>query len=158
MVAMRLDDKSRFVTGPVTDRSPDAIAVMTFELTTRFTSCVNFGRLLGMRVSLFEPRSNVSTGVVGSMLVTMVSIAESVSPLAAHEIVSVVVLSLVGTQEQGRIEVVGHLQLRADSEANGVAAESAHVALTTKRSKVGSEISQPSPPQPVVAPQLKGSD
>ena len=157
MVAMRLDDKSRFVTGPVTDRSPDAIAVMTFELTTRFTSCVNFGRPLGMRVSLFEPRSNVSTGVVGSMLVTMVSIAESVSPLAAHEIVSVVVLSLVGTQEQGRIEVVGHLQLRAEREVNGVLASSPQVAFTTKGSRVSSEISHPSPPQPVVAPQLNGS-
>ena len=62
------------------------------------------------------------------MLVTPVSIAESVSPLAAQEIISDVVLSLVGTQEQGRIEVVGHLHLRADSESNGVAAESAHVA------------------------------
>jgi hypothetical protein len=35
---------------------------------------------LGIRVSLFEPRSNVSNGVVGPMLVTIASTSESVSP------------------------------------------------------------------------------
>jgi len=77
---MRFDDRSRVFTDPVTDRSPDSIAAMEFELTTRFTSCVNCGRPLGIRVSLFEPRSNVSNGVVGPMLVTIASTSESVSP------------------------------------------------------------------------------
>ena len=44
----------------------------------------------------------------------------------------------------------------SERDVNGV--ESLHVALTTKGSRVGSEISHPSPPQPVVAPQSKGSE
>ena len=66
-------------------------------------------------------------------------------------------LSVVGTQVQGRMEAVGHRQLRADRDVNGVPAASPHVALTTKVERVASEMSQPSPPQPILAPQSKGS-
>ena len=77
MVAMKLDDKSRFVTDPVTVRSLVSIVVIAFELTMRFTSCLSLGRPLGMNVSLFELRSIVSTGVVGSIFDTILFIAES---------------------------------------------------------------------------------
>ena len=67
------------------------------------------------------------------------------------------VLPLVGRQVQGRMDTTGHLQLRAERDVNGVLASSPQVALTTNGSRVASEMSQPSPPQPVVAPQLNGS-
>ena len=79
MMVIAFEERSRFVTDPVKVRSPVSIEVMAFELKVRLTTCVNWGRPLGMRVSLFESRFNVSTGVVGAIFVTMISIAESVS-------------------------------------------------------------------------------
>ena len=67
------------------------------------------------------------------------------------------VLPLVGRQVQGRMDTAGHLQLRAERDVNGVLASSLQVALTTNGSRVESEMIHPSPPQPVVAPQLNGS-
>jgi len=55
------------------------------------------------------------------------------------------------------MDTTGHLQLMAERDVNGVFASSPQVAFTTKGSRVASEMSQPSPPHPVVAPQLNGS-
>jgi hypothetical protein len=71
--------------------------------------------------------------------------------------VRVVVLPLVGRQVHGWMDTTGHLQLMAERDVNGVLAESPQVAFTTNGSRVGSEINHPSPPHPIVAPQLKGS-
>ena len=99
-----------------------------------------------------------ATGVVAGMFLMIASIFESSSPWLEQSIESVVLSPLVGRQVQGRMDATGHLQLMAERDEKGVAAWSLHVASTTKGDRVGSEISQPSPPQPVVAPQSKGSE
>jgi hypothetical protein len=43
-------------------------------------------------------------------------------------------------------------------EVKGVAIESLHVALTTNADRVESDINQPSPPHPILAPQSNGSE
>ena len=68
------------------------------------------------------------------------------------------VLPLVGRQVHGWMDTTGHLQLMAERDVNGVLAESPQVAFTTNGSRVGSEMSQPSPPHPAAAPQLNGSE
>ena len=98
-----------------------------------------------------------ATGVVAGRFLTIASMSASPSPWLEQSIVSVVLSPLVGRQVHGRMDAVGHLQLMADSAEKGVAAWSLHVASTTNGDRVESEMSQPSPPQPVVAPQLKGS-
>jgi hypothetical protein len=55
------------------------------------------------------------------------------------------------------MDAVGHLQLMAEREAKGVATESLHVALTTNADRDESEMSHPSPPHPILAPQSNGS-
>jgi len=55
------------------------------------------------------------------------------------------------------METAGHLQFKAVSDEKGVDAESPHVALTTNADRVESEMSHPSPPHPIVAPQSNGS-
>ena len=74
-----------------------------------------------------------------------------------QSIVSVVLLPMVGKHVQGAMENIGHLQFKAEREVKGVAAESAHVAFTTKEERVGSEMSHSFSPHPIVTPQLKGS-
>ena len=108
-------------------------------------------------MSLFIPKLRMDTGVVAGMFLMIASMSASPSPLLAQSIVSVVLSPLVGRQVHGRMDAVGHLQLMAESAEKGVAAWSLHVASTTNGDRVESEISQPFPPQPVVAPQLKGS-
>ena len=55
------------------------------------------------------------------------------------------------------MEADGHWQFNAVSDVNGVAAVSLHCALTTNARRVGSEMSQVSPPHPTAAPQSNGS-
>jgi hypothetical protein len=111
-----------------------------------------------MRVRVLLPKSRTATGVVAGMLFTIASILESPIPLFAQSMVRVDLLSpLVWRQEQGRMDAVGHLQLMAEREAKGVATESLHVALTTNADRDESEMSHPSPPHPILAPQSNGS-
>ena len=77
------------------------------------------------------------------MLFTIVFISESVRLLAAHEIVNVVVLSVVGWHEHGEMETAGHLQFKAVSDEKGVAFGSPHVPLITNAERVESEMSHP---------------
>jgi len=77
--------------------------------------------------------------------------------MAAHEIVNVAVLAVVGWHEHGEMETAGHLQFMAVSDEKGVEFGSLHVALTTNADRVESEMSHPSPPHPIVAPQSNGS-
>ena len=117
------------------------------------------GKFAGMRVRVLLPKSNAATGVVTGMLFTIASIFVSTIPLLAQSMVRVVVLlPSVGRQEQDRMDAVGHLQLMAEREAKGVATESLHVALTTNADRDESDINQPSPPHPILAPQSNGSE
>ena len=132
-------------------------AVMPFEEAIRVCNCVYCGRLAGNLVRVLLPKLRTATGVVAGIFLMIVSMSASPSPWLEQSIVRVVLSPLVGRQVHGRMGAVGHLQLMAERETKGVAAWSLHVASTTKGDRVGSEMSQPSPPQPVDAPQSKGS-
>ena len=111
-----------------------------------------------MRVSELFLKLSWATGVVAGIFLMIASIFESSSSLLEQSMVSVVLSPLNGTQVQGRMDATGHLQLMAERDEKGVTAWSLHVASTTKGERVESEMSQPSPPQPVVSPQSKGSE
>ena len=67
MVVITLDDISRFVTAPVTVKSPVLTVVIEFELMFMVTSCWYWGNPLGTLVSLLPLRSTVSRGVVAGI-------------------------------------------------------------------------------------------
>lgn len=157
MISMAFEERSRVVTDAATLKSPEFTTVMAFELKLRTISCGNWGSPAGMRVNLLPLRFITFTGVVGGIFLTMASISSVVSPWLEQSIVNVELLPVVGWQEQGRIEAVGHWQFNSESDENGVAVESEHVALTTNGDSVELDINHPSPPQPTVAPQSNGS-
>ena len=102
------DDRSKKVTFAGRVTSFAFTSVMTLEEAIRVLSCLYWGRLAGMRVSLFFPKLRMATGVVAGIFFTIVSMSASPSPWLEQSIVSVVLSPLVGRQVQGRMDATGH--------------------------------------------------
>ena len=152
MSLIGLCDKSMSKAFPVSDRSMERMDVMELLATVTWTRVAYCRNPVGRDVSWLPHRSKLSTGVVAGVLAMTVPIAVLSIPWSAQEIVRTVLPPTEGWHVHGEMESTGHLQFNAVSEVNGVTAESPQVALATMADKVGSEMSHPTPPPPVVAP------